>query len=1021
MSLPTSPREAHQRLEALARRLADPALRPDARAELRALADEARGQPEGAPLRLVTVQVSLGTAQEELELLILPSIFSPEAWAQTFLEGLLKVPLEEYDGRTLVEVGAGSGWICIALARFTRLQRIHGADLNPQAPAVSWCNAWLNGDEAMVSRLSFSVSDLLRDLPQRQFDFVVGCIPQVLRAEGLPVLVSEEDDAQALHDLSNYTAVQNVYEDHFGLGLIARLLDEVPERLSPGGRLLLNLAGRPGRSIIERMFSRRGFSHRVRLTRRVRQAADTDIRPLVELEARTGRAFEFFMEAHSAEPLPAATSLGWLSAGHPIWHEVSVWEASLTWPRQILALRRALRDLSLGHLTAELDLGATGEEQLGFAAHLASEFSRGALLPYAHAAGDADFRELLVRYLERYFGLALAPDSLFVGPERSVTVHSLLLATCDVGDSVLISRSLLPVYAAALSKARVERTLVHDTLEEIRGLLEAFSPRVVLLSVAPQERTNLAVLKDIVAEAGRRGILVVVDESEHFRITGEVESRTLFEFLARSAPMDNLVVLYGLIKNAVYPDLELSLLLPVPPQLAADLEVAAEATYSRVSTLAERFYAHTFSELLSVSLSFGAPAAAPKPRAASVSLPRSARMVRARAAPAFAPPIFDPDAPRLVRLDYGENEVPMPPQLVEGLLASSLVGPGVREETGLGAAIAAFLLETRGVRYAPSEIVTAQGVWPLMNDLGIALSNRLGRAPRVWLVTPCYGLLPPTWGLAGCEVLQGPLTALLARREGVDAVVISQPANPAGRYLAHRELVSLAGWIVEHRSLLISDEIFGLLSLTNATAETVMSPVGLELAVPGIGARTVVLGGLAKEYAAGGLRVGWMAGRDGALLDGVRALSLAQVPRVSAQAAAWLYGAYARGRDGALLQPSRHQGLTTWLTSLRQSLASKRARLAAVLPGVDEESGEQGGLFVAPRVTAWLGRTIDGTLLTPESLPRAIYERTGVVLNGGAWVGDPDRVRAVFSIPDVKLDRAIEALRALGASLDGER
>src|SRR5690606_10321502 len=139
-------------------------------------------------------------------------------------------------------------------------------------------------------------------------------------------------------------------------------------------------------------------------------------------------------------------------------------------------------------------------------------------------------------------------------------------------------------------------------------------------------------------------------------------------------------------------------------------------------------------------------------------------------------------------------------------------------------------------------------------------SRRLSRAPRVWLVTPCYGLLPPTWGLAGAEILQGPLAALLARREPVDAVVISQPANPAGRFVAHRELVSLAAWIVEHQSLLISDEIFGLLNLTNANTETVMSPVGLELAVPGIGARTVVLGGLAKEYAAGGLRVGWMAG-----------------------------------------------------------------------------------------------------------------------------------------------------------------
>ena len=90
-------------------------------------------------------------------------------------------------------------------------------------------------------------------------------------------------------------------------------------------------------------------------------------------------------------------------------------------------------------------------------------------------------------------------------------------------------------------------------------------------------------------------------------------------------------------------------------------------------------------------------------------------------------------------------------------------------------------------------------------------------------------------------------------------------------------------------------------------------------------------------------------------------------------------------------------------------------------PGVDDESGELGGLFVAPRVSAWLGRTLDGAPLTPETLPREIYERTGVVLNGGAWVGEQDRVRAVFSIPDAKLDRAIEALRALGGSLGGER
>src|SRR5690606_13180324 len=124
---------------------------------------------------------------------------------------------------------------------------------------------------------------------------------------------------------------------------------------------------------------------------------------------------------------------------------------------------------------------------------------------------------------------------------------------------------------------------------------------------------------------------------------------------------------------------------------------------------------------------------------------------------------------------------------------------------------------------------------------------------------------------AGCEVLQGTLGDLLQRDGGVDAVVISQPANPAGRYLRHRELVSLAAWVVEHRAWLISDEILGLLNLTNLTAETVKSPVGLELAVPGIGERTLLLGGVAKEYAAGGLRVGWMASRDPALLEAMRA------------------------------------------------------------------------------------------------------------------------------------------------------
>ncbi|MCI0569525.1 MAG: aminotransferase class I/II-fold pyridoxal phosphate-dependent enzyme, partial [Myxococcaceae bacterium] len=980
-------------------------------------ADLARGRPEGAPLRLVTVTVAVGASQERLELLLLPSIFAPEAWAYTFLEGLLKVPLDEYAGKRLLEVGAGSGWICIALARFTQLAHIHGADLNPHTPAVATCNAWLNGDEALVSRLSFSESDLLRSVPQDvSWDFVVGCIPQVLRSEGLPADFSQADE-QALYDLSNYCAIQNVYEDHFGLGLIARLLDEVPERLAPDGRLLLNLAGRPGRRIIARMFSRRGFTTAVRVARRVMQAADTDIRPLVTLESVTGREFEFFMEAHSAEPIRAATALGWLAAGHPIWHEVAVWEARLRLPRETLALREAVRRLGAEHLLAELDLGDAGQEQLSFVVTLAERLAASPTLPYAHEAGDADFRALVLRYLERFFALTLAPGELFVAPEREQAVYSLLLSTCDVGDEVLVSRNLHPIYAGALEKAGVHVTVTHNTLAEIRRLLTAFDVKVVLLSVEPQERTNLAALRDIVEEAARRGTLVVLDESAHFNITGGVEPHTLFEFLAREPHRPHLVVLYGLIKNVVWPDLELTLLLPVPPRLVADLEVAAEVTYSRISTLAEWLYAQLFADLLSFNISFEAPAPPVVRAGVEGALPRSDRIARLAEAPAFAPKVFREDDPQLVRLDYGENEGPLPHVLVEGTVAACAAPREAGVVTGLPEALAAFLLETRGVRYAPEELLVGQGVWPLMHDLGVALRSRLGRAPRVFLATPCYGVLPPTWRAAGCELVEAPLSALPTVQPPPDAVVISQPANPKGLYLSHRELVALAAYVVEKRCLLVSDEIFGLVNLTNPAAETVMSPVTLEPAVPGIAARTVVLGGLAKEFAAGGLRVGWMATRDRELLAAVGDATLGHLHLVAARAAAHLYGAFSRQADGRLLNPERFRGVRDYLTRMRRELAQKRALLASVLPA-DDEAAEAGGLFLAPRMGEWLGREVDGVRLTPENLPAVLYAHAHVVVNGGAWCGDPERIRAVFSLPREKVERARDALARFRSKLE---
>ncbi len=697
-----------------------------------------------------------------------------------------------------------------------------------------------------------------------------------------------------------------------------------------------------------------------------------------------------------------------------------MWEAKLALPRETLALRAALRALGASKLSEELDLGAVSQEQLDFVASLAERLARSPTMPYAHEAGDASFRQLVARYLERFFELRLPEEAIFVAPEREQAVYSLLLALCDPGDGVLVSRNLLPVYARALERAGVRTTVTHSTLAEIRRLLGAFEVKVVFLSVMPGERSNLAVLREIVAEAARRGIWVVLDESAFFHITGEVEPLTLFEFLAREPLPPNLVVLYGLIKNAVWPDLELTLLLPVPEPLRGDLEVAAEVTYSRIGTLAQGFYERTFEELLTFRISFAEPERPLASRAPAVALPRSERIKRLAGFPAFAPKVFREGEPELIRLDYGENEGPMPQPLIEGLIAALLAPREAPKQHGLAEAVVGFLLETRAARYTPEDIVLGQGVWPLVHHLGVALRQRLGRAPRVFIATPCYGVLPPTWVAAGCEVELGPVAALQARRGpgGPDVAVISQPSNPLGCYLAHEELVALATWAVDQRALLVSDEVFGLVNLTNPTAETVHSPVSLEQVVPGVGARTVVLGGLSKEFAAGGLRLGWLATRERGLAMALRESGLVPPNLATARAAAWLYAAYARSPEGRLLYPARHRALREFLVRMRRELAEKRALIAGALPGGgNSDTSAAGGLFLAPHVGSWLGKEVEGERLTVENLPRVVYAHTHVALNGGEWCGDPERVRVVFSIPREKLERARERLRAFAARL----
>lgn len=53
--------------------------------------------------------------------------------------------------------------------------------------------------------------------------------------------------------------IQGFVEDQFGLGLIARAVEEGISVIKPSGIMVFNMGGRPGQGVCQRLFERRGF------------------------------------------------------------------------------------------------------------------------------------------------------------------------------------------------------------------------------------------------------------------------------------------------------------------------------------------------------------------------------------------------------------------------------------------------------------------------------------------------------------------------------------------------------------------------------------------------------------------------------------------------------------------------------------------------------------------------------------------------------------------------------------------
>lgn len=174
--------------------------------------------------------------------------------------------------------------------------------------------------------------------------------------------------------------------------------------------------------------------------------------------------------------------------------------------------------------------------------------------------------------------------------------------------------------------------------------------------------------------------------------------------------------------------------------------------------------------------------------------------------------------------------------------------------------LAAHLERLYGVRYDPrTEIVITSGS---SEAFDIALRALLDPGDEVLCADPCYvAYLPatlmaggnfvpvPTYAANDFRLLAADVEAAITPR--TKAILLGYPSNPTGATMGREDLAAIAEVARKHDLAVISDELYD--RMTYVGQHTCFA------SLPGMGERTVLLGGFSKTYAMTGWRLGWVA------------------------------------------------------------------------------------------------------------------------------------------------------------------
>lgn len=251
--------------------------------------------------------------------------FKPDDWTGVFLDGLNSLS-SEWKGKKVWEVGVGTGVNLVMLHQATPEVQWFLSDYDERCVPLALENLF------RFAKDDGSIRDRVRPLrgswdltvplgssgvKAPKVDVIFGCLPQV----PADIDLSVGDRVAHYYDPTRYP---QAHQNALGLGLVETLLAQGRTALNPCGKIILNLAGRPGRKRLMSLFRDAGYSPYEVVSTEIRQHAKTSLASLAALEKSGHGDFEFFADSSCKEPIDAQEAEVLRVEGHEVYHRIYV-------------------------------------------------------------------------------------------------------------------------------------------------------------------------------------------------------------------------------------------------------------------------------------------------------------------------------------------------------------------------------------------------------------------------------------------------------------------------------------------------------------------------------------------------------------------------------------------------------------------------------------------------------------------------------------------------------------------------